>query len=119
MQTQDEEQSAPTETTSDDLSTTGSMTKQSLAELKSRLAKLNRLIVETAMEAVEDSEYATPEFRRRMMKKQKKHTMKMLADLPTGEMILLLNELRSREKLIDTPSNSPDSSDNSEESTPQ
>lgn len=95
MQERNEKQSEPTETTSDNSSTSVSMTTQSLLELKRLLRDVNRLMVRTAIASVPTKDYVTRPFKRRLMKAQVKHTNEMLKALPISERVLLLEELRS------------------------
>ena len=99
MQENEEQQSEPTESTSEDSSETEPLTKALRQELNKRLRELNSLIVKTAMASVESSLYmADPKqkkkFKKRLQKKQRAHTDQLLSSLSDSEKLLLLDELR-------------------------
>lgn len=85
---------ARTVTTSVDSSKNESMTPQSQQELDKLLLVVNKMIVETALKSVLGHEFASRQFRRQLMRKQVKHTTRMLRNLSDSEKLLLLDELK-------------------------
>ena len=107
MPVNEEQQSEVTESTSEESSTSKPMTKQSRAELKQLLHDLNLLIVKTALASIENSEFATKKYKKKVMRNQVKHTKKMLASLSDSEQYLLIEDLKSSHELTEQSTDEP------------
>jgi len=97
MPDQRKEQSQDTETTSETLSETELTTKQLRQELNKLLHVLNKQISRTAYMSA-PQEYQVPALLKRLFKEQRKHTKKMLENMPESEQRLLLKELSLEEE---------------------
>lgn len=102
MQVKDETQLAATESTSEESSEKQSLKSQSLQELNKLLRELNKEIVKVALSSVEDHEFVTRQFKRKLMRQQVKHTKQMLKSLSDSEKLSLLDSLRSKMKSSST-----------------
>mgnify|MGYP001815515250 CR=1 FL=1 len=113
MPERDEPQSADTESTSEDSSKKQSLTKQLKQELNKLLHELNKQIVMVALSSVENSEYVTRQFKRKLMRQQVKHTRNMLKSMSDSEKLALLSELASAAEETSMPEKSSNSTEKS------